>query len=132
MTTQVQPKSRTVTANGINLHYLDWGAEGQPPLVLLHGLRGHANVWADVAESLCGGYHVYALDQRGRGDTDAARAATTPPTLSSPTCSASLTPSDWTSSCCSGIPWAAATAWPSPERIRSAWKSFALLTSGRA
>lgn len=70
MTTQVQPKSRTVTANGINLHYLDWGTEGQPPLVLLHGLRGHANVWADVAESLCGDYHVYALDQRGRGDTD--------------------------------------------------------------
>ena len=70
MTTQVQPKSRTVTANGINLHYLDWGTEGQPPLVLLHGLRGHANVWADVAESLCADYHVYALDQRGRGDTD--------------------------------------------------------------
>ena len=70
MTTQVQPRSRTVTANGINLHYLDWGTEGNPPLVLLHGLRGHANVWADVAEALCGDYHVYALDQRGRGDTD--------------------------------------------------------------
>ena len=70
MTTQVQPKSKTVTANGINLHYLDWGTEGQPPLVMLHGLRGHANVWADVAESLCADYHVYALDQRGRGDTD--------------------------------------------------------------
>ncbi len=70
MTTQVQPKSRTVTANGINLHYLDWGTEGKPPLVLLHGLRGHARVWEDVAEALCGDYHVYALDQRGRGDTD--------------------------------------------------------------
>ena len=70
MTTQVMPQSRTVTANGINLHYLDWGAEGAPPLVLLHGLRGHAHVWDDVAEALCGDYHVYALDQRGRGDTD--------------------------------------------------------------
>ena len=70
MTTQVQPKSKTVTANGINLHYLDWGTEGQPPLVLLHGLRGHANVWEDVALALCGDYHVYSLDQRGRGDTD--------------------------------------------------------------
>ncbi len=70
MTTQVQPKSRTVAANGINLHYLDWGTEGNPPLVMLHGLRGHANVWADVAESLLGDYHVYAVDQRGRGDTD--------------------------------------------------------------
>ena len=70
MTTQVQPQSRTVTANGIKLHYLDWGTEGKPPLVLLHGLRGHAHVWDDVAESLYRDYHVYALDQRGRGDTD--------------------------------------------------------------
>ena len=70
MTTQVQPKSRNVIANGINLHYLDWGTEGQPPLVLLHGLRGHANVWEDVALALCNDYHVYSLDQRGRGDTD--------------------------------------------------------------
>lgn len=69
-TTQVQPKSHIITANGINLHYLDWGTDGKPPLVLLHGLRGHAHVWADVAEALCGDYHVYALDQRGRGDTD--------------------------------------------------------------
>ncbi len=70
MTTQVQPKSKTVTANGINLHYLDWGTAGQPPLVLLHGLRGHANVWEDVALALCNDYHVYSVDQRGRGDTD--------------------------------------------------------------
>ncbi len=70
MTTQVQPKSKNVTANGINLHYLDWGTAGQPPLVLLHGLRGHANVWEDVALALCNDYHVYSIDQRGRGDTD--------------------------------------------------------------
>ena len=70
MTTQVQPSSKILTANGINIHYLEWGAEGAPPLVLLHGLRGHARVWEDVAEALCGDYHVYALDQRGRGDTD--------------------------------------------------------------
>ena len=70
MTTQVQPTSKTLTANGINIHYLEWGAEGAPPLVLLHGLRGHAHVWEDVAEALCGDFHVYALDQRGRGDTD--------------------------------------------------------------
>ncbi len=70
MTTQVQPASKTVTANGITIHYLDWGTEGKPPMVLLHGLRGHARVWEDVAEALCGDYHVYSVDQRGRGDTD--------------------------------------------------------------
>lgn len=68
--TAVEPKSKTIAANGINLHYLDWGTAGNPPLVLLHGLRGHAQVWDDVAAALCADYHVYALDQRGRGDTD--------------------------------------------------------------
>ena len=70
MTTQVRPASKNVTANGINIHYLDWGTEDKPPMVLLHGLRGHARVWEDVAESLCGDFHVYSVDQRGRGDTD--------------------------------------------------------------
>lgn len=68
--TAVEPKSKTIAANGINLHYLDWGTAGNLPLVLLHGLRGHAQVWDDVAAALCADYHVYALDQRGRGDTD--------------------------------------------------------------
>ena len=29
MTTQVQPKDKTVTVNGLKIHYLDWGAVGQ-------------------------------------------------------------------------------------------------------
>jgi pimeloyl-ACP methyl ester carboxylesterase len=61
-----------VTANGLNLHYLDWGNEGQPPMVLLHGLRGHAHSWDDVAAAFCSTYHVLALDQRGRGESDPA------------------------------------------------------------
>ncbi len=70
MTTQVQPRDMTVNANGINLHYLDWGNVDSPTLVLLHGLRGHAHSWDDVSAALCQDYHVLALDQRGRGDTD--------------------------------------------------------------
>jgi len=70
MTTQVQPKDQTVNVNGINLHYLDWGNEGNPVVVLLHGLRGHAHSWDDVSAALCANHHVLALDQRGRGDTD--------------------------------------------------------------
>ena len=70
MTTQVQPRDMTVNANGINLHYLDWGNVDAPPLVLLHGLRGHAHSWDDVSAALCQDYHVLAVDQRGRGDTD--------------------------------------------------------------
>lgn len=70
MTTQVKPQDKTASANGLNLHYLDWGTPGKPPAVLLHGLRGHAHSWDDVSAALCPDFHVLALDQRGRGDSD--------------------------------------------------------------
>lgn len=73
MVTQVQPKDKTVTVNGLKLHYLDWGREESPVMVLLHGLRGHAHSWDDVSAALCGDYRVLALDQRGRGDSDWAK-----------------------------------------------------------
>ena len=70
MTTTVQPTDAMVTCNGMNFHYLDWGNEGAPVMLLLHGLRGHCHSWDDVAARFCGDYHVLALDQRGRGETD--------------------------------------------------------------
>ncbi len=75
MTTKVQPQDRTVTVNNgadneMKLHYLDWGNQGAPDLLLLHGLRGHAHSWDDVSQALYQDYHVLALDQRGRGDSD--------------------------------------------------------------
>ena len=73
MATQVKPQDKTVTANGLNLHYLDWGTVGQPMMVLLHGLRGHAHSWDDFSAAMCQDYHVLALDQRGRGDSDWAK-----------------------------------------------------------
>ena len=73
MTTKVQPQDRTVTANGIKIHYLDWGTEGKTPMVLLHGLRGHGHSWGDFSAGMCGDYHVLALDQRGRGGSDWAK-----------------------------------------------------------
>ena len=70
MTTRVKPQDKTVTANGLKLHYLDWGTVGKPVMVLLHGLRGHAHSWDDVSAAMCPDYHVLAVDQRGRGDSD--------------------------------------------------------------
>lgn len=70
MATSVQPKDKTVNVNGINLHYLDWGNEGNPKMLLLHGLRGHSHSWDDVSAEFCQDYHILALDQRGRGDSD--------------------------------------------------------------
>ena len=63
------PTSRHLEINGLKFHYLDWGGDG-PPLVMLHGLTGHAHTWDHTAAALSARYHVYALDQRGHGDTE--------------------------------------------------------------
>jgi esterase len=63
------PTSRHLELNGLKFHYLDWGGDG-PPLVMLHGLTGHAHTWDHTAAALSDRYHVYALDQRGHGDTE--------------------------------------------------------------
>ena len=70
MTTRIKPQDKSVTANGLKLHYLDWGTVGQPLMVLLHGLRGHVHSWDDVSAAMCQDFHVLAVDQRGRGDSD--------------------------------------------------------------
>jgi len=62
--------SEFVTLNGLRVHYLDWGNEGAPSLVLLHGFTGHARHWEYVAAVLGSRFHVLALDQRGHGDSE--------------------------------------------------------------
>jgi len=61
--------SRNVHIGGLRFHYADWGGDG-PPLVLLHGLSGHARTWDHTAAALSDRHRVLALDQRGHGDTD--------------------------------------------------------------
>lgn len=63
---------RTVKVNGVTLHYLDWGPADAPPVVLLHGITGHARVWDHLARRLTPARRVFALDQRGHGDSDPA------------------------------------------------------------
>lgn len=70
MSTIVEPRDRIVDVDGLSMHYLDWGDPTKPTVVLLHGLRGHAHSWDDVAGALSPDFHVLALDQRGRGLTD--------------------------------------------------------------
>ena len=65
---QADGTSRRVDLGGLSLHYLDWGGDG-PPLVMLHGLTGHAHTWDHTAAALSGRYRVLALDQRGHGDS---------------------------------------------------------------
>jgi pimeloyl-ACP methyl ester carboxylesterase len=63
------PHDRYVTANGLRLHYLDWGQDGKPLLVLIHGLDRHAHTFDHLAPHFRDRYHVIAVDMRGHGDS---------------------------------------------------------------
>src|SRR5215813_3546081 len=79
MATERTPHDRYVGTDGLRLHYLDWGNDAAPPMLLLHGFSGHAHTWDTFARAMCDRFHVVALDQRGHGDSDWARdAAYTP------------------------------------------------------
>jgi pimeloyl-ACP methyl ester carboxylesterase len=70
----IVPESRTIDLRGLSFHYLDWGNESAPPLVLVHGLSSSAAAWHRVAQHLVEAFHVVALDQRGHGDSSWAAA----------------------------------------------------------
>src|SRR6202158_583969 len=63
---------RSVSVNGLRFHVLDWGGEGRTPLMLLHGFTGSAHAWDTLSIALQPHFHVYALDQRGHGESDPA------------------------------------------------------------
>jgi len=59
----------TVDSGGVKLHYLDWGGDG-PPLILLHATGFLARLWQPIAEQLTERFRIVAYDQRGHGDSD--------------------------------------------------------------
>jgi pimeloyl-ACP methyl ester carboxylesterase len=70
MATQTTATNGYVQANGLKLHYLEWGLVTAEPIIMLHGLRGSARTWESVAQPLSEEYRPIALDQRGRGESD--------------------------------------------------------------
>ncbi|RPI45330.1 MAG: alpha/beta hydrolase [Betaproteobacteria bacterium] len=61
--------SHFVEANGVRLHYLDYGVAGRPPMLCVHGAAAHAHWFDFVAPGLTPNHHVRALDLRGHGDS---------------------------------------------------------------
>jgi pimeloyl-ACP methyl ester carboxylesterase len=62
-------RSKYVQLEGYRVHYLV-GGQG-PPLVLVHGLGGKAENWAQLMLAFTGhGYRVYAIDLLGFGRSD--------------------------------------------------------------
>jgi len=62
-------KSDFVSVNGIKLHYLDWGREGNV-LLFLAGMGCNAHIFDDFAQRFTNKFHVMALTRRGHGESD--------------------------------------------------------------
>lgn len=63
------PRDGFLDADGVRLHYVDWGDPAQPPVVLLHGGSAHARWWDFIVVHLAARFRCVALDLRGHGDS---------------------------------------------------------------
>ncbi len=63
------PTSHVYFSQRLRLHYVDWGNEEAPPMLMVHGGRDHCRNWDWVARDLSRDYHVIAPDLRGHGDS---------------------------------------------------------------
>src|ERR1700722_8572518 len=65
--------SRHTVVRGQRFPFLEWGQPDAPPVLLLHGGNQSAHSWDLVSLSLADRFHVFALDQRGHGDSEWSR-----------------------------------------------------------
>ncbi len=70
--------SRNIVLRHRRFHFLQWGPAGgapgeAPPVLLLHGSNQSAHSWDLVSLHLADRFTVYALDQRGHGDSEWSR-----------------------------------------------------------
>lgn len=66
-----EPKSVFIERDGVRLHALDHGSEGEdkPVILLLHGAAAHARWWDHIAPRYTDMLRPVATDHRGHGDT---------------------------------------------------------------
>jgi pimeloyl-ACP methyl ester carboxylesterase len=58
-----------IQRGAVRLSVLGFGGSG-PPVLMLHGLAGYAGEWEPSAQLLLSHHRVFALDQRGHGDSE--------------------------------------------------------------
>jgi pimeloyl-ACP methyl ester carboxylesterase len=54
----------------VDLAFDEFGNEGAPPLIILHGFFASSRNWRQIAEQLSAKFHVYVLDIRNHGSSD--------------------------------------------------------------
>jgi len=69
MANPTKPLSKTLTVNGLALHYHEWGKADSPPIVCVHGYTGSADAFNAPARHLEDRFHILALDVRGHGES---------------------------------------------------------------
>jgi pimeloyl-ACP methyl ester carboxylesterase len=75
-----EPRESFVAANGVRLHFLDFGGTG-PAVILLHGQGNTAHIFRTFAPGLIDRYRVVALTRRGHGQSEAPTDGYDPHTL---------------------------------------------------
>ena len=73
-------KSNFANVNGIRLHYLDWGGNGET-LLFLTGMGCSAHLFHPIATRFTDKFRVLALTRRGQGESDYPETGYDPDTL---------------------------------------------------
>lgn len=61
--------NRTFSGAGLKINCIDYGGEGRPPLLFIHGGSAFGHWWDFVAPSFTGKFHTLAMDLRGHGES---------------------------------------------------------------
>ena len=65
----MEPVSHYYYSSRLKLQFWDWGQNGKPTLLLVHGGLDHSRMWDWVARVYREHFHVYAMDLRGHGNS---------------------------------------------------------------
>jgi len=61
---------RKFLVNGLQLNCVDYGTEGKPPILFIHGGSAHGHWWDFVGPHFADDFHALAMDLRGHGDSE--------------------------------------------------------------
>lgn len=64
------PEPSHITLDGLKLQYFDWGNEGKPTLLWMHGGGGHPVNWAQNVAHFRNDYRCLALTHRGHAGSE--------------------------------------------------------------